>query len=581
MHSIDAVHVEAHITEQVVELHGRIEFQFAVIDVEFGSRVKFHHQLSGVGLCAAGHFHGVSAGQNARTLGSFKRRSGGGRNARRFEAHRPLDTADAATAIGGQRIHHLALSIRDFEFHFSKNVAFALIVGNQRGVRRVRSGECGASLGPTAVGLKPLLSGLGLQEDGVLLHDVGRKFAQRADVVNDPNATAVRCENQIGLAWMDDDIANRDGGQFVSFVLRPVAAAIQRDPQSEFSSQIQNVGIDWIFFDDMGVATNTAALRYDRRPGFSGIGGFKNVRVHVTESVTVERSVGGVGVMDAGFHRRDPGEFRQIRNITDDVGPGFSGIGGQLKISIVGARPDDFSIARRFADGINGGVGFGVGVVNGDAARLFLLLFFGIVGGEVGRDALPRLAVVARTKKKLRSDIQRALFTGTHVNRSIPVEAELAFAVVGLRLNRAGFQRETIHAADFTALGFGVDVVGIGRIGKYPKAVAAEQVFPAAVSDTAGILRIANPDAVVLQTAENVIRICVVGADVVELRNRQIGALPPTAAAVIGIPDTTVIPSDQVIGVFGIDPDVVKITVRAAADGAETFAAVFAHDQRQ
>src|SRR2546430_4749734 len=71
----------------------------------------------------------------------------------------------------------------------------------------------------------------------------------------------------------------------------------------------------------------------------------------------------------------------------------------------------------------------------------------------------------------------------------------------------------------------------------------------------------------------------VVHAHVIELRNRQIIALPPGIAAIVGIPNAAVITDDEVIGIVGIHPNIVEIPVRSVSDSAETSAAVLAHDQ--
>src|SRR2546430_1088421 len=131
-------------------------------------------------------------------------------------------------------------------------------------------------------------------------------------------------------------------------------------------------------------------------------------------------------------------------------------------------------------------------IVDGDTAGLFLLLLFGIIGGEIGRDAIPRLSVVARTEQKLRADVDSAFFVRAQVDGSVPVEAQLAFAVVGLGLDAAAFKREAIDAANRAALRFGVDIAGIGGVGKNPKATATVEIFPSAVGDSAGIRGVTN-----------------------------------------------------------------------------------------
>src|SRR5438067_13672985 len=120
-----------------------------------------------------------------------------------------------------------------------------------------------------------------------------------------------------------------------------------------------------------------------------------------------------------------------------------------------------------------------------------------------------------------------------------------------------------IYPPDGTALLLGVEIIAIGRIGEHPEAVAAEHVFPLRVVDAAGILRLAHPRAVVLQPAVNLERIFVVEADMIELRDWQILALPPFAPAVVGIPNAAVIASHDRLRVSRIDPDIVHVAVAA------------------
>ena len=161
----------------------------------------------------------------------------------------------------------------------------------------------------------------------------------------------------------------------------------------------------------------------------------------------------------------------------------------------------------------------------------------------------------------------------------VPVESQLALSVVLFRLDQTAFERDPIDSPNKAALRFSVNIVCIGRIGKHPESVSSKNIFPAAIGDSARVLRIAYPHAVVLQPAKNVIGVGVVHAHVIELRNRQIIALPPGIAAIVGIPNAAVITDDEVIGIVGIHPNIVEIPVRSVSDSAETSAAVLAHDQ--
>ena len=119
------------------------------------------------------------------------------------------------------------------------------------------------------------------------------------------------------------------------------------------------------------------------------------MRSHVAERVAIKCGVGSGGIIQACLYPRNPGSFRQVGDVADYVGPGLAGVAGDLQISIVGAYPNGLRFPRRFADGINGGVHLGIGIVNGYAAGFFLFLFFRIVGGQIRRNAIPGLAVIA------------------------------------------------------------------------------------------------------------------------------------------------------------------------------------------
>ena len=140
---------------------------------------------------------------------------------------------------------------------------------------------------------------------------------------------------------------------------------------------------------------------------------------------------------------------------------------------------------------------FGRGIIHGHATGLLLFLFFRIVGCQIGRNALPGLAVIARTKEKLSADINRPLFVRRKCDWRIPVEPEL-FLVIGPWLDVASFVRVAIYPADLATLILSVDVIGISGIRKHPEAIAVVHVFPLRIGDPAGMLRFAHERAVVL-----------------------------------------------------------------------------------
>jgi len=115
-------------------------------------------------------------------------------------------------------------------------MTFALIISDHRGVRRIIADENGIAISPAPAGGNSLHGGLALHELGFLRQSVGRQLSQRRDVVDDPNAAAVRCDHQITIARMNRQVAYRDVRQVTAFVLRPLLAAVDRNPQSELGS---------------------------------------------------------------------------------------------------------------------------------------------------------------------------------------------------------------------------------------------------------------------------------------------------------------------------------------------------------
>src|SRR6266852_5927152 len=122
-------------------------------------------------------------------------------------------------------------------------------------------------------------------------------------------------------------------------------------------------------------------------------------------------------------------------------------------------------------------------IVDRDASGLLLFLLFRIIGGEVRSAPIPRLAVVARTEKKLRATINSPLFIGAHVNWSVPVKAQLLLTVFGKRLDGSCLVRVAIDAPNLAALGFRVDIGWIGRVFEHPKTIAIVHIFPARIAD--------------------------------------------------------------------------------------------------
>ena len=110
-----------------------------------------------------------------------------------------------------------------------------------------------------------------------------------------------------------------------------------------------------------------------------------------------------------------------------------------MKIPIVGSNPDRLTVARRLAARVDRRVHFGIRIVHRHAAGLLLLLLLRIMGGEIRRNAVPRLSMIARAEQELRANVNRALLIRAHVDRRVPVEAQLPFSVILFRLDQTAF----------------------------------------------------------------------------------------------------------------------------------------------
>ena len=139
-----------------------------------------------------------------------------------------------------------------------------------------------------------------------------------------------------------------------------------------------------------------------------------------------------------------------------------------------------------------------------------------------------------------------------------------------------------VDAGDAAALGFGVQVIRIGGVGIHPESVAAEHVLPARAGDAAGVGGFPDPGGVVLQAAIDMVRVGVVEAHMVELRDGEVIGLPPLVGAVVRDPQSAVVAGEYMLRIARVDEHIVHVAVHAdeAADRAEALAAILAEDHR-
>src|ERR1039457_3021207 len=138
---------------------------------------------------------------------------------------------------------------------------------------------------------------------------------------------------------MYNNIAHRYVRKITAFVLRPLLAAVERNPQAELGAEEQQALRDRVLLDNVGIPAHAARGRDDGCPGLAEIRGFENKRSQVAEGVPVERRKGRALIETAGFHPRHPRSFRKAGNMAHYVRPRLTAIPRDLQVPIVGANP--------------------------------------------------------------------------------------------------------------------------------------------------------------------------------------------------------------------------------------------------
>src|SRR5216684_3952846 len=114
---------------------------------------------------------------------------------------------------------------------------------------------------------------------------------------------------------MNNDVPHRYAGEFVALILSPVFADIERNPQTEFRTEKEQVRDHGIFFNDVSETTHSAVGSDYGGPCFSIVAGLVNVRIHVSECVPIECGISGRRIIETGFDPGDPGKLWKIWHV--------------------------------------------------------------------------------------------------------------------------------------------------------------------------------------------------------------------------------------------------------------------------
>src|SRR5215470_11413683 len=113
----------------------------------------------------------------------------------------------------------------------------ALVVIDDRRVRGIITNKNSIAIGPAALTFDALLHRARRHKRHILLQQIRSQRAQRRYVVNDPDAAAVRREDQIVISRMNRQVANSSSREMVALELRPIFSAINRNPEPEFRAE--------------------------------------------------------------------------------------------------------------------------------------------------------------------------------------------------------------------------------------------------------------------------------------------------------------------------------------------------------
>src|SRR5438093_9060193 len=196
------------------------------------------------------------------------------------------------------------------------------------GVRRIIANKNGLAIGPPALAFDALLDRARRNKRNVLLQQIRSQRAQRCDVINNPDAAAVRRQNKLVVARLNRQIAYGNGGEMVAFKLRPAFSSVDRDPKSELGPEKKKIRLNQVFLDDVRVTTNAFRVLgcNKRRPRFAVISCLENVRLHLAKGMSIKRGIGRAGIEIAGLDPVHPRIFWQAGNVADDIGPSLAAV---------------------------------------------------------------------------------------------------------------------------------------------------------------------------------------------------------------------------------------------------------------
>jgi hypothetical protein len=347
-----------------------------------------------------------------------------------------------------------------------------------------------------------------------------RPFAQRGDVVENPERASVRSDDDV--VAVHDEVAHRRDREIV-LQRQPTIAIVERNVDRFLGARKQKAGLLRILAHDVhGFVVRDAVD--DRAPGLSAVVRAIRVRMQIVEALPAHGHVRGERIAMSRIDLRDaaPRSERGRR----DVVPMLRAVARDPHEPVVGARPDRRAIDVRRREAVDDAAMLSVlRIARGEACQRRGLA--GVRAREIRTDDRPRMAAVARREDDVEPEVKRGTVDAIPDERVRTIET-IRFAIERrrdvLRLTRALVVNGRLSAVNQPRMAWvGRDVTvffGSDRM-EFAKrnrtVVAAAQHFGASA---------------LLLAAEHAIRKAIVRDHVVELRRRLVVPRTPRGAAV-------------------------------------------------
>src|SRR5258708_37413306 len=101
-------------------------------------------------------------------------------------------------------------------------------------------------------------------------------------------------------------------------------ASVDGDPQAKLCAQEEQIAIDRIFFDHVGVSADATLLRAQRCPRGAEVGSLVDVRLEIAKSMAIKCGIGGCFGRQTGLEPRLPLGFRPNPAVAHYIAPALS-----------------------------------------------------------------------------------------------------------------------------------------------------------------------------------------------------------------------------------------------------------------